>query len=87
MSLSEEKAETESISDEDEDDSNINSSVEQNELKSYGKNVAKEAMRDVLVCVILIGLTSLVTHGDFQKSQTPSILASGKYCIGNHTIL
>ena len=39
--------------------------------------IIREAMRDVLVSVILLVLTALVTHGDFEKSPASSILASG----------
>ena len=41
--------------------------------------IIREAMRDVLVSVILLVLTTLVTYGDFEKSPTSSILASGKW--------
>ena len=40
--------------------------------------IIREAMRDVLISVILLVLTTLVTYGDFEKSPASSILASGK---------
>jgi len=39
--------------------------------------IIREAMRDVLVSVILLVLTTLVTYGDFGGSPASSILASG----------
>jgi len=56
---------------------------EKNEDKDLTNNpekrskIIREAMRDVLVSVILLVLTALVTHGDFEKSPASSILASG----------
>ena len=47
-----------------------------NNLEKRSK-IIREAMRDVLVSVILLVLTALVTHGDFEKSPASSILASG----------
>ena len=44
---------------------------------SSQRRFKKETMRDVLISVVLLGLTTLVTHGDFQTSPTASILASG----------
>ena len=42
------------------------------------RRLKKETMRDILISMVLLGLTTLVTHGDFQTSPTASILASGK---------
>lgn len=44
---------------------------------SSQRRFKKETMRDVLISMVLLGLTTLVTHGDFQTSPTASILASG----------
>ena len=46
------------------------------------KKLLKEAMRDIFVSVLLVILTTFFTQGDFQKSPTSSILASGiiKFC-------
>ena len=48
-----------------------------NQPQRRGK-IIREAMRDVLISVILLVLTTLVTYGDFEKSPASSILASGK---------
>jgi len=47
-----------------------------NQPQRRGK-IIREAMRDVLISVILLVLTTLVTYGDFEKSPASSILASG----------
>ena len=48
--------------------------------------IIREAMRDVLVSVILLVLTALVTHGDFEKSPASSILASGMSLVSKQLI-
>ena len=54
--------------------------VEENDLNQPQRRgkIIREAMRDVLISVILLVLTTLVTYGDFEKSPASSILASGK---------
>lgn len=39
--------------------------------------ILREAMRDVVISVFLLVLTTIVTQGDFQKSPTASLLVSG----------
>ena len=53
--------------------------AEENDLNPQRRGkIFREAMRDVLISVILLVLTTLVTYGDFEKSPASSILASGK---------
>ena len=62
-----------------EEDSEIDAQHEAAESnKTKRKSLLREAMRDVLFSLFLLALTTLVTHGDFQKSPTSSLLASGK---------